>query len=48
MFLEVNISSNFKAQPKLSVNRPLEDQEPLLPFEELESNMLIRAIRRKK
>lgn len=48
MFLEVNISSNYKAQPKLSVNMPLEDQEPLLPFEELESNMLIRAIRRKK
>jgi acetolactate synthase-1/2/3 large subunit len=48
MFLEVNISSNYKAQPKLSVNRPLEDQEPLLPFEELESNMLIRALRRKE
>lgn len=46
MFLEVDISSNYKAQPKLSVNRPLEDQEPLLPFEEIESNMLVDVIRR--
>lgn len=46
MFLEVDISSNYKAQPKLAVNRPLEDQEPLLSFDELESNMLIDAIRR--
>lgn len=46
MFLEVDISSNYKAQPKLSVNRPLEDQEPLLPFEEVKSNMLIDVIMR--
>ena len=41
MFLEVSINPNFKALPKLSVNRPLEDQDPLLPRDELKSNMLI-------
>ncbi len=41
MFLELSIDPNFKALPKLSVNRPLEDQDPLLPRDELKSNMLI-------
>ncbi len=41
MFLEVSINPNFKALPKLSVNRPIEDQDPLLPRDELKSNMLI-------
>jgi acetolactate synthase-1/2/3 large subunit len=41
MFLEVSINPNFKAFPKLSVNRPIEDQDPLLPRDELKSNMLI-------
>lgn len=45
-FLEVDINQEFKAIPKLSVNRPLEDQEPLLPEEELETNMLIDIINR--
>ena len=41
MFLEVSIDPNFKAIPKLSVNRPIEDQDPLLPRDELKSNMFI-------
>lgn len=40
-FLEINISSNMKVVPKLSVNRPVEDQEPYLSREELKSNMFI-------
>jgi acetolactate synthase-1/2/3 large subunit len=45
-FLEVEINSDWKSQPKLSVNRPLEDQEPLLPLDELKSRMLIDIIDR--
>ena len=41
MFLEVSINPNIQAIPKLSVNRPIEDQDPLLPRGELKSNMLI-------
>jgi len=41
MFLEVSTNLNFKALPKLSVNRPIEDQDPLLSRDELESNMFI-------
>jgi len=41
MFLEASINPNNQALPKLSVNRPIEDQEPLLPRDELKSNMLI-------
>ncbi|HDY66907.1 MAG TPA: thiamine pyrophosphate-binding protein [Candidatus Scalindua sp.] len=41
MLLEVGINPNFKALPKLSVNRPIEDQDPLLSRDELKSNMLI-------
>ena len=44
MLLEVKICSYVKALPKLSVNKPLEDQEPLLPRDELESDMLIDTI----
>lgn len=40
-FLEVEIESNYKASPKLSVGKPIEDQEPLLTREELKSEMLI-------
>lgn len=40
-FLEVDINPKSKALPKLSVNMPIEDQEPLLPIEELKSNMII-------
>lgn len=46
MFLEVIIDSNYNALPKLSVNRPIEDQDPLIPFEELELNMFIETINR--
>lgn len=41
MFLEASIKPNICALPKLSVNRPIEDQDPLLPRDELKSNMLI-------
>jgi acetolactate synthase-1/2/3 large subunit len=40
-FLEVGIEGDFKVSPKLSVNRPVEDQEPLLSRQELASNMFI-------
>jgi len=40
-FLEVGIEGGFKVVPKLSVNRPVEDQEPLLSRQELASNMFI-------
>jgi acetolactate synthase-1/2/3 large subunit len=43
-FLEVNINGDFKVIPKLSVNRPVEDQEPLLSRNELRSNMLIEIL----
>jgi acetolactate synthase-1/2/3 large subunit len=44
-FLEVIIDEKFRVSPKLAVNRPVEDQEPLLSREELQSNMLIDTIR---
>ena len=40
-FLEVSIDSNCKVTPKLSVNRPVEDQDPYLSRDELKSNMFI-------
>ena len=39
-FLEVIIDEQSRALPKLGVNRPVEDQEPLLTREELKSNMI--------
>jgi acetolactate synthase-1/2/3 large subunit len=41
MFLEVGIEMGSKVTPKLSVNKPLEDQEPFLSREELKSNLFI-------
>jgi len=41
MFLEANINPEAKVMPKLSVNKPVEDQDPPLPRDELKSNMLI-------
>lgn len=41
MFLEVGIDVGCKVTPKLSVNKPIEDQDPFLPREELESNLFI-------
>lgn len=43
-FLEVIIDETSRALPKLSVNRPVEDQEPLLPRDELKSNMFIEQL----
>jgi len=43
-FLEVIIDDKARAFPKLSVNRPVEDQEPLLPRDELKSNMVIEML----
>lgn len=43
-FLEVIIDEQARAIPKLAVNRPVEDQEPLLPREELRSNMIIEMV----
>ena len=43
-FLEVRIDADAKVNPKLSVNRPVEDQDPLLSRQELESNMLIETL----
>ncbi len=43
-FLEVSIIPDYKALPKLSVGRPVEDQEPLLSRDELKSNMLINML----
>lgn len=42
--LEVKIEEDSKVNPKLSVNRPVEDQDPLLSRQELESNMLINIL----
>ncbi|MHB1347586.1 MAG: thiamine pyrophosphate-binding protein [Candidatus Humimicrobiaceae bacterium] len=44
MLLEIKIDRNLQALPKLSVNRPIEDQEPLLSREELNSNMFIKPL----
>lgn len=43
-FLEVSIDSDSKVMPKLSVNKPIEDQDPCLPRDELRSNMLIEML----
>ena len=40
-FLEVDIKSDLAVKPKLSVNKPIEDQDPVLPRGELKENMLI-------
>ena len=43
-FLNVRIPRRYKALPKLSVNRPVEDQNPLLSREELKSNMIVDVL----
>ena len=43
-FLEVKINANQKVFPKLSVNRPVEDQDPSLSREELKNNMIIEML----
>ncbi len=44
-FLEVNIDQKAQVTPKLSVNKPIEDQDPLLPRDELKSNMIIKPLK---
>ena len=44
MLLEIKIDRDFQALPKLSVNKPIEDQEPCLSREELKSNMIIKPL----
>lgn len=44
MFLEVKIGKNFKVTPKLSVNRPIEDQDPPLQRKELCELMITNKI----
>lgn len=41
MFLEVSIKQDIQVLPKLSVNKPVEDQDPPLSRNELKSNMFI-------
>jgi len=48
IFLEVGINIEAKVTPKLSVSRPIEDQDPLLPRDELKSNMLIDILTENK
>ena len=45
MLLEIKIDRDFQALPKLSVNNPIEDQEPFLPREELRANMIIKPFK---
>jgi acetolactate synthase-1/2/3 large subunit len=40
-FLEVIIDPKFTVIPKLAVNKPVEDQEPELPRQELQSAMIV-------
>jgi acetolactate synthase-1/2/3 large subunit len=44
LFLEVIIDKESRVSPKLAVNRPVEDQEPLVDREELRSNMIIEML----
>jgi len=44
MFLEVSIETSSKVIPKLSVNRPIEDQDPFLSREELKSNLFVDVL----
>jgi acetolactate synthase I/II/III large subunit len=43
-FLEVILDEDARVRPKLAVNRPVEDQEPLLDREELRSDMVIEML----
>ncbi len=44
MFLEVNIEPRIQVMPKLAVNKPIEEQEPVLSHDELKSNMFIEIL----
>jgi acetolactate synthase I/II/III large subunit len=43
-FLEVIIDKESRVRPKLAVNRPVEDQDPLVDREELQLNMIIEML----
>jgi acetolactate synthase-1/2/3 large subunit len=43
-FLEVMLDEDARVRPKLAVNRPVEDQEPLLDRNELRDNMIVDMI----
>ena len=47
-FLELNIDLKIPAYPKLSVDKPIEDQDPLLSRDELKSNMFIKLLKENK
>lgn len=42
VFIEIQLPQTTYVYPKLSINRPIEDQDPLLPREELAGNMLVK------
>lgn len=46
VLIQINLPRNTYVFPKLAVNRPIEDQEPLLEREEFKRNMLIKVYRR--
>jgi len=46
--LDVKIPRHAQALPKLSVNRPIEDQDPLLPRDELKKLMITTSYHRKR
>ena len=43
-FLEVVIDEKSRVNPKLTVNKPIEDQEPCLSREDLKANMAIELL----
>ena len=47
VFLEIPINEKFRVIPKLAINMPIEDQEPLLERGELKSNMIIEILQEK-
>ncbi|MFH1459876.1 MAG: thiamine pyrophosphate-binding protein [Candidatus Omnitrophota bacterium] len=47
-FLEVKINPGTKVFPKLSVDKPVEDQEPLLSRKELQANMQIKVLKERE
>lgn len=44
MLIEVQLPQSTYVYPKLSINRPIEDQDPLLPRDELAGNMLVKPL----
>lgn len=45
LIIEINFKQETYVYPKLGMNRPIEDQEPLLNRKEFNSNMLIKPIK---